>query len=219
MMIPFSQGAASHTLNRVIVSQHQKTLPSAQAKQSKVSLMTRAQRHQALREAVLRNDLQRAHALIQAGTSVRLRVRPSSVNQLHLLPGISVPTKRDEEPTLLMIAVAQHEHAMVDLLLRKRAPVDAVGSAQVLDHHEFDASHFRWLHDGTALHLAVMQNDLPMVDRLLKAGASVNIPDAAGRTPLKMAAEQGDPELYATLKKVGATGNYSIAKQAFGPRP
>jgi ankyrin repeat protein len=54
--------------------------------------------------------------------------------------------------------------------------------------------------DGTtALHWAVRQNDFELVDRMLRAGASVNAANRYAVTPLKLAAVNGDAKLLARL--------------------
>ena len=53
--------------------------------------------------------------------------------------------------------------------------------------------------DGTtALHWAVRQNDLELVDRMLRTGADVNAANRYGVTPLKLAAVNGDAKLLET---------------------
>ena len=50
--------------------------------------------------------------------------------------------------------------------------------------------------DGTtALHWAVRQNDLELVERMLRAGADVSAANRYGVTPLKLAAVDGDAKL------------------------
>lgn len=57
---------------------------------------------------------------------------------------------------------------------------------------------------ATALHLAVANEDLKVVQALLNAGADVNIRDNDGDTPAKHAAEKGNPEIVDLLKRAGA---------------
>jgi ankyrin repeat protein len=47
----------------------------------------------------------------------------------------------------------------------------------------------------TALMVATLQRNLPLIQRLLDGGASVDLGDNAGLTPLMVAAKQGDVEL------------------------
>lgn len=49
------------------------------------------------------------------------------------------------------------------------------------------------------LHIAVIMNNIPMVDMLLRNKAELNQPDAIGRTPLMQAALQGDVTLVERL--------------------
>ncbi len=62
--------------------------------------------------------------------------------------------------------------------------------------------------DGTtALHWAVRQNDFELVDRMLRAGASVNAANRYAVTPLKLAAVNGDAKLLARLLDAGGDAN------------
>jgi ankyrin repeat protein len=59
--------------------------------------------------------------------------------------------------------------------------------------------------DGTtALHWAVHQNDLDLVERLLHAGAKANAVNAYGASPMSEAATTGNPQLLDALLKAGA---------------
>jgi ankyrin repeat protein len=59
--------------------------------------------------------------------------------------------------------------------------------------------------DGTtALHWAVQQNDVELVDRLLRAGARVNARNDYGSTPMSEAAVVANPALLSRLLEAGA---------------
>lgn len=59
--------------------------------------------------------------------------------------------------------------------------------------------------DGTtALHWAAYHDDLPLIRRLLKAGARPNVANDYGSTPLQEAAERADPEAIRVLLAAGA---------------
>ena len=201
MLIALRQDAGSN------VGEPQNPSPYTSAEPWNPISLTRTQREQALREAVLHDDLRRARALLQAGTSVRLRIHPSYYSDGQY--DIFAPTKRGKEPTLLMFAVAQHRQEMVDLLLSKRAPVNDIGSSLVIETASEDWQLIGWLENGTALHIAVMEDDFPMMERLLKAGASVKIRDADGYTPLHLAVMVRD--LPFTVRLIQARANVNSA--------
>jgi uncharacterized protein len=59
--------------------------------------------------------------------------------------------------------------------------------------------------DGTtALHWAAYHDDLPLIRRLLKAGAKANVANDYGSTPLAEAAERADAEALRVLLEAGA---------------
>ena len=57
---------------------------------------------------------------------------------------------------------------------------------------------------SAGLHAAARNGDLAQVDRLLAQGASLNAPDAAGRTPLILATMQGHVDVVRHLLAAGA---------------
>lgn len=62
--------------------------------------------------------------------------------------------------------------------------------------------------DGTTpLHLAVRNDDLPLVRRLLAASASVHAANRYGVTPLALACENGNPAIVELLLSAGASPN------------
>ena len=60
---------------------------------------------------------------------------------------------------------------------------------------------------GTALHKAVMKNDIAEVKRLLEAGADVAAKNESGHTPLHFAAENGFAASVKALLEAGADPN------------
>ena len=54
---------------------------------------------------------------------------------------------------------------------------------------------------GTALHAATRQNNLRLVEMLLKYGAKVDIQDADGLTPLDFAEKRGYDDIAEVLRK------------------
>jgi ankyrin repeat protein len=66
--------------------------------------------------------------------------------------------------------------------------------------------------DGTtALHWAVQQNDLDLVERLIRAGANVKAKNDYGSTPMSEAAIVGNPVMLDKLLKAGADVNSANA--------
>jgi len=62
----------------------------------------------------------------------------------------------------------------------------------------------------TSLHLAVINNDLAMVDNLLREGASVNLIDSNIMTPLAIAISDGKTEIAKCLLKQNYGLNMSL---------
>jgi ankyrin repeat protein len=66
--------------------------------------------------------------------------------------------------------------------------------------------------DGsTALHWAVLRDNLELADMLIQSGANVNQPDQVGATPLWVATYIGSPALVNSLLKAGANPNLPLA--------
>uniref|UniRef100_A0A7S4ETX5 Cyclic nucleotide-binding domain-containing protein n=1 Tax=Chrysotila carterae TaxID=13221 RepID=A0A7S4ETX5_CHRCT len=97
--------------------------------------------------------------------------------------GVPISATTDDGSTGLHIA-AEGESGCVEELLRRRCPVDALGGPEV---------------QRTALGVAVLYEDLAIVNLLLKAGASTNIPDSYGKTVLDYAQSCSDLDIKAAL--------------------
>jgi len=102
----------------------------------------------------------------------------------------------DEDRQALLLALVEAGVADRDslgLLLRQGARLDALGEG-----------------GSAALHVAVESGGLPLVRRLVEAGADVNLPDAQGRMPLAIAEARGDREIIALLRRFGAAAPVAI---------
>lgn len=69
----------------------------------------------------------------------------------------------------------------------------------------------------TALHIAVCNNDIPIIDLLLGSGANPNSPDAQGCTALHIAAENGFLDSISKLLECGADPSLEIKSSKFTP--
>ncbi len=168
-------------------------------RQDNLSSLTRAQRQQGLRDAILDNDIVRAKEFIRTGTSVRLRLRPKYPG-LTLFPDDMLrEVQRSKDPTLLMYAVAQQQHALVDMLLNNGAIADSRGDYMIYERHSQDYSSYDWVHNVTALHLGSYMGDASAVRRLLNAKASIDVRDAQGRTALYWAVTRGQKSVVDCL--------------------
>lgn len=96
--------------------------------------------------------------------------------------------------TLLILAARDGHLSTVDLLIKRRAKVSARNFA-----------------GDSALMMAVLKNEAPMVKRLLEAGAQVN---QSGWTPLLYAAYEGRADFVALLLAKGADVNARAPNQA-----
>lgn len=143
----------------------------------------------------------------------------SGSSQQKLLPPALINEQNTEGQTALHLAAAEGLSRWTQLLL------EAGAKPQGLNHDGFNALHLaaRNGHSGlvklilakvpdlvdaktsrgqTALHLAIMHQQLDSVKVLLASGAKVTIPDKNGLPPLLLAVMQADPEL---LKLVEAS--------------
>jgi ankyrin repeat protein len=113
--------------------------------------------------------------------------------------GERVPEKEDalvvmaaDEPgaTVLHVAASRGEDAMVRMLLEAGAEVDAVTSGKKM----------------TPLLYAAESGYLAVVQRLVAAGARLDVRDAKGRTALALAEEEGHEDVVRWLREAGASG-------------
>jgi ankyrin repeat protein len=79
------------------------------------------------------------------------------------------------------------------------AKVDASRRADDVNRRNVDGS--------TPLQWAVYENDVPLVKRLLHAGADVSLANNYGATPMSLAAEDGNTEILQLLLDAGADAN------------
>lgn len=100
-----------------------------------------------------------------------------------------------QDPQALLLALVEAGVADRDslgLLLRRGARLDALGEG-----------------GSAALHIAVERGGLPLIRRLIEAGADVNQPDGQGRTALAIAEARGDRDIIALLRRFGAAATVS----------
>lgn len=114
--------------------------------------------------------------------------------------GVDPNVARGDEQTVLMVAAANGEEAIVRLLLERGASID----------HPVEGN------DATALHYA---RGVPVVEALLEAGADPDASSsmAAGGTPLRIAAERGEADVARVLLDAGADPDLHVPLQVAGP--
>jgi ankyrin repeat protein len=103
--------------------------------------------------------------------------------------GANVNERDEVGTTALIVAVNFRRNQIVDLLLRSRAEINAVGK----------------LMGRTALAWAVANQDTETVKQLIKAGSDLEMIDKQGNTPLMIAKNNGFEEIANLLKDAGAT--------------
>jgi ankyrin repeat protein len=92
---------------------------------------------------------------------------------------------------VVMFAIVADQASATDILVACQAQDDD-------DNDQLD------VHGYAPLHTAVQTGKIEEVQRLLKAGAKVNLPDSYGRTPLWWAAERNYTEIALILYNAGA---------------
>src|SRR6266581_3809228 len=85
---------------------------------------------------------------------------------------------------------------LLSLPISAQAPAASVGGPAGRQANSSDGT--------TPLHLAVLSNDLPAVQRLLQSGANPSAANRYGVTPLSLAAANGNAAIVEALLKAGA---------------
>lgn len=126
-------------------------------------------------------DEEIVHGLIDAGASVRTSSSADKIDDVNM----------DDSPcralTSLQRAVAARKHGIVKMLLAHGASADAETPSGL-----------------RALHLAVENGDLTMVELLLQAHAQIELRGDRGFSPLHVAARCGHHKIYQTLLRYEA---------------
>ena len=115
-----------------------------------------------------------------------------------LADGFKVNSKNQFGETLLMVAAEAGKTCIVEMLIAAKAKLDT------RDQFNF--------HDGggkTALHRAVANRHLEIVQALLSASAKVDVADKSANTALALAVENNDLAIAELLLKAGANPNGS----------
>ena len=100
---------------------------------------------------------------------------------------------------LLMLPVVASAQTLLEVVRAN----DAETALQLLDSGA-DVNAAKSADGTTALHWAAHHGQLPLVQRLLRAGANANVRNDYGSTPMQEAAIRGDAALLAALLKGGA---------------
>ena len=116
---------------------------------------------------------------------------------------IDLETKDRDGRTLLINAACYGRVKVLDYLLRRGADI-----------------HAKCDQEFTALHAAVLANDISCVKSLLEAGADVNAKNIYGNNPIMLGNYATDLDIYRLLMQYGANpeqkNNYGIsAKEVF----
>ena len=99
----------------------------------------------------------------------------------------------------IVVAAAEGKADMVQFLLAKGADIDEMGI-----HHPHDRRYDETV--GSALHQAVRKGHPEIVSLLLREGASLDLKDLRGRTPLALAEAEGNDAIKSIMKEHGADG-------------
>lgn len=114
--------------------------------------------------------------------------------------------------TVLHEAVRSGLDAIIELLLRKGADINAKGSWEDKNGLGYGQRVFR----VRPLHLAMTNKDIPVVELLLKNGADINLTDWCGRTPIHWAVAYRFDQAITLLIEKGAN---TRAKDHNGRKP
>lgn len=123
---------------------------------------------------------------------------------------------RDEAgQTPLHLASQIHDRPMFELILDHDPEIDAQVNGHILDYIAVNGSSDHG-HLNTALHNTVLWADLPMIEKLLKRRAALNLPNAQNWTPLHLSLFSNRDDITLLLLEYGADVN---TPGLFGQRP
>jgi ankyrin repeat protein len=114
-----------------------------------------------------------------------------------LAQGADINAKDGFEATPLLLAVANSNISVVQLLLNRGAGINANAHTVVNDRHFL----------GGPLHIAAQRGDLSMTELLLSNHPNVNLENSQGRTPLSHAAEAKSAPVIKALLAAHADPN------------
>ncbi|MDI6447531.1 ankyrin repeat domain-containing protein [Anaerobaca lacustris] len=124
-----------------------------------------------------------------------IRHSDPAILELLIANGADINARTGDHETVLILATTMGNKTLVERLIAGGAEVDALGGNLM----------------GTALHYAAERGFTPIAQNLLDAGANVNIPDGAGRTPTALAADVNHRNLVAMLVNRGAAVTIHLA--------
>lgn len=156
--------------------------------------------------ALAKGNRSLAETLIAGGALVNVRqneraatplMMASAMGDLALVKlliqrGAFIDATQNDSATSLILAVNNNHLSTVEFLLKNKADVNAT----------FKVPQGRiFLENLTALHLAASRGNLPLVELLVKHGASITIMQSNGFTPLMLAAANGHASTVAFLRQ------------------
>lgn len=137
----------------------------------------------------------------------------------------------DQKLTLLRLALNKNQSKVADLLRQRGARLSEEGKYahpafaraimtgqlglmdKFFQNYPIDANKALTAEGHTPLHLAVREEQHPVVDKLILHGVSVDKADAQGRTPLYFAVIASNLPLVQKLLNAGADPNVQVAGQ------
>ena len=108
------------------------------------------------------------------------------------------PTVIKDMPIFSQFSILNYAAKCADAVLARKLLEQMTGKLDMADRKQMGKA---------ALHLAIMDDNIPVVKLLLQMGASVNQPDIQGKTPLMCAVERQNPTLLTILIRAGADVN------------